>query len=94
MHFAALQLLLTTTAPPAGQVITGDDWNLVMFAVVEHKPVASLIYFVVVIVIGTYLFVNLFIASETRRAAGVRAPCSLADLARPITRVPQFCWAA
>jgi hypothetical protein len=54
---------------PAQQVITGDDWNLIMFAVVEHKPVASLIYFVVVIVIGTYLFVNLFIASETRRAA-------------------------
>eukprot|EP00760_Papus_ankaliazontas_P006722 PhM_4_TR13151/c0_g1_i1/m.24910 len=44
------------------QVLTGENWNTVMFDVMDRVHPAAVVYFLVLYIIGAYLVLNLFIA--------------------------------
>ena len=44
------------------QILTGENWNTLMFDVMETNGSFAVVYFVVVIVIGGFMMLNLFLA--------------------------------
>jgi hypothetical protein len=45
-----------------GQILTGDEWNTVMYAAADGTTRAAVIYFCSLLIVGCYLILNIFIA--------------------------------
>eukprot|EP01052_Picozoa_sp_SAG31_P042038 SAG31_NODE_6550_length_1981_cov_1.388417_2_plen_618_part_01 len=44
------------------QVLTGENWNTLMYHVVDANGIASVAYFIILVIFGVYLMLNLFLA--------------------------------
>jgi hypothetical protein len=44
------------------QILTGENWNILMYNTIEANGTGALIYFIVLVVVGIYMLLNLFLA--------------------------------
>ena len=66
------------------QIITGENWNEVMFNAMEVTSTASFLYFLIVVCIGTFIILNLTIAIITSNfGEGCAQTIDLTDEAPP-----------
>ena len=43
-------------------VLSGEDWQVIMYDYYRHYGVSAAIFFVALVVIGNFIFLNLFLA--------------------------------